>query len=178
MGVLLCRHRTESRNDSVPHNAIILGGIIMLYRGTANNNSSVLSAKSRFLPIPVRTENIVPVFAMGSTERKWHMEKEHYHKIITYQTTVSILKSWMPVLPATCRMLLKCPICRPFYKSHGPMQQPISPHIAKTLNITASPLGNARLPAERVPGQKRLTVKPQSAQAESASIGLFENAAT
>ena len=23
------------------------------------------------------------------------MEKEHYHKIITYQTTVSILKSWM-----------------------------------------------------------------------------------
>ena len=63
-------------------------------------------------------------------------------------------------------------------KSHGPMQQPISPHIAKTLNITASPLGNARLPAERVPGQKRLTVKPQSAQAESASIGLFENAAT
>lgn len=67
----------------------------MLYRGTANNNSSVLSAKSRFLPIPVRTENIVPVFAMGSTERKWLMEKEHYHKIITYQTTVSILKSWM-----------------------------------------------------------------------------------
>ena len=70
-------------------------GITMLYRGTANNNSSALSAKSRFLPIPVRTENIVPVFAMGSTERKWHMEKEHYHKIITYQTTVSILKSWM-----------------------------------------------------------------------------------
>ena len=33
--------------------------------------------------------------AMGSTERKWLMEKEHYHKIITYQTTVSILKSWM-----------------------------------------------------------------------------------
>jgi hypothetical protein len=95
VGVLLCRHRTESRNDSVPHNAIILGGITMLYRGTANNNSSVLSAKSRFLPIPVRTENIVPVFAMGSTERKWLMEKEHYHKIITYQTTVSILKSWM-----------------------------------------------------------------------------------
>lgn len=67
----------------------------MLYRGTANYSSSALSAKSRFLPIPVRTENIVPVFAMGSTERKWHMEKEHYHKIITYQTTVSILKSWM-----------------------------------------------------------------------------------
>lgn len=51
--------------------------------------------KEPFLPIPVRTENIVPVFAMGSTERKWLMEKEHYHKIITYQTTVSILKSWM-----------------------------------------------------------------------------------
>ena len=95
VGVLLCRHRTESRNDSVPHNATILGGIIMLYRGTANYSSSALSAKSRFLPIPVRTENIVPVFAMGSTERKWLMEKEHYHKIITYQTTVSILKSWM-----------------------------------------------------------------------------------
>ena len=72
-----------------------LGGITMLYRRTANYSSSALSAKSRFLPIPVRTENIVPVFAMGSTERKWLMEKEHYHKIITYQTTVSILKSWM-----------------------------------------------------------------------------------
>jgi hypothetical protein len=95
VGVLLCRHHTESRNDSVPHNATILGGITMLYRGTANYSSSALSAKSRFSPIPVRTENIVPVFAMGSTERKWHMEKEHYHKIITYQTTVSILKSWM-----------------------------------------------------------------------------------
>ena len=67
----------------------------MLYRRTVNYSSSALSAKSRFLPIPVRTENIVPVFAMGSTERKWLMEKEHYHKIITYQTTVSILKSWM-----------------------------------------------------------------------------------
>lgn len=67
----------------------------MLYRRTANYSSSALFAKSRFLPIPVRTENIVPVFAMGSTERKWLMEKEHYHKIITYQTTVSILKSWM-----------------------------------------------------------------------------------
>ena len=62
-------------------------------------------------------------------------------------------------------------------KSHGPMQQPISPHIAKTLNMTASPFGNALLPAESVPGQKRLTVKPQIAQAESASTGLFENAA-
>lgn len=31
----------------------------------------------------------------GKHRKEWHMEKEHYHKIITYQTTVSILKSWM-----------------------------------------------------------------------------------
>ena len=40
----------------------------MLYRRTANYSSSALSAKSRFLPIPVRAENIVPVFAMGKGE--------------------------------------------------------------------------------------------------------------
>lgn len=31
VGVLLCRHHTENRNDSVPHNATTLGGITMLY---------------------------------------------------------------------------------------------------------------------------------------------------
>lgn len=94
-GVLLCRHLAPKTERSVPHNATTLGGTTMLYRRTANYSSSAPICKEPFLPIPVRTENIVPVFAMGSTERKWPMEKEHYHKIITYQTTVSILKSWM-----------------------------------------------------------------------------------
>ena len=58
------------------------------------------------------------------------------------------------------------------------MQQPISPHIANTLNITASPFGKDSAPAESVPGQKRLTVKPHTAQDIKAKTGILTNAVT
>lgn len=50
------------------------------------------------------------------------MEKEHYHKIITYQTTVSILKSWMRaglVTPEEFQKINTIMKCSPFVRQYG-----------------------------------------------------------
>ena len=61
-------------------------------------------------------------------------------------------------------------------KIQGPKQHPVSPHIAKTLNITEEPSGKSFEPKEYIPGHDILTVNPQRAQNISEIIGMLTNA--
>ena len=78
----------------------------------------------------------------------------------------------------TAKPVLRPKLSATIPKAQGPKQQPVSPHIANTLYITDEPSGNSSAPAEYIPGQEILTVKPQIAQNISETHGILQTATT